>query len=376
MDNSSMQNIKPKKEINYQFKIMYVIGIVDILMAHTRATEFLFLNEMIHCASYMIAIFVFVSGYFYNAKSESNIPAYISKKFLKLIIPLYLWNLFYALVILVLERFGFSFGGQVTVKRVLLSPMTGAHLMSFNDPAWFIVPLFVTEVYNVCVRKVVSKFSSNKTDLGLLIFHFLVGFAGVAMAEKGLNKGWWLFLTRFMYFIPFFSLGYFYKNYLEKKDTLPSFWYFSIILSVALMIILVYGHASAYSIVIMDENFFENPVLPFVSGILGVAFYLRIARILTPVIGRSKMLNVVADNTFSIMMNHILGIFILKALFLLACKFLPMLPEFSMELFKNDIAYIYLPRGRGFPLLYVFFGAFIPIVMQKFILMVKKFFCK
>ena len=142
------------------------------------------------------------------------------------------------------------------------------------------------------------------------------------------------------------------------------------------MIILVYGHASAYSIVIMDENFFENPVLPFVSGILGVAFYLRIARILTPVIGRSKMLNVVADNTFSIMMNHILGIFILKALFLLACKFLPVLPEFSMELFKNDIAYIYLPRGRGFPLLYVFFGAFIPIVMQKFILMVKKIFCK
>ena len=371
-----MQNIKPKKEINYQFKIMYVIGIVNVLMAHTHANEFLFLNEMIHYAGYTIAIFVFVSGYFYNAKSESNIPAYISKKFLKLIIPLYLWNLFYALVILVLERFGFSFGGHVTVKRVLLSPMIGAHLMSFNDPAWFIVPLFVTEVYNVCVRKVVSKFSSNKTDVGLLIFHFLVGFAGVAMAEKGLNKGWWLFLTRFMYFIPFFSLGYFYKNYLEKKDTLPSFWYFSIILAVALIIILVYGHASAYSIVIMDENFFENPVLPFVSGILGVAFYLRIARILTPVIGKSKMLNVVADNTFSIMMNHILGIFILKALFLLACKFLPMLPEFSMELFKNDIAYIYLPRGRGFPLLYVFFGAFIPIVMQKVILMVKKFFCK
>lgn len=372
MDNSSMQNIKPKKEINYQFKIMYVIGIVNVLMAHTHANEFLFLNEMIHYAGYTIAIFVFVSGYFYNAKSESNIPAYIYKKFLKLIIPLYLWNLFYALLILILERFGFSVGGHVTVKRVLLSPMNDAHLMNFNDPAWFIVPLFVTEVYNVCVRKVFSKFSSNKTDLGLLIFHFLIGFAGVAMAEKGLNKGWWLFLTRFMYFIPFFSLGYFYKNYLEKKDTLSSFWYFSIILAVALMIILVYGHASAYSIVIMDENFFENPVLPFISGILGVAFYLRIARILTPVIGKSKMLNVVADNTFPIMMNHILGIFILKALFLFACKFMPMLPEFSMELFKNDMAYIYLPRGRGFPLLYVFFGAFVPIMMQKVILMAKK----
>ena len=180
----------------------------------------------------------------------------------------------------------------------------------------------------------------------------------------------------FMYFIPFYTLGYFYKNYLEKKDTLSNFWYLSIVLILALFIVMVYGHSSAYSIVVMDDNFFENPVVPYISGILGIAFYLRIARILTPAIGKSKVINLVADNTFPIMMNHIFGFFVLKLILMIAARVLPMLPDFSMEAFKSSLSYMYLPRGRGFPLVYILFGIAVPVLMQRGINIIKNLFCK
>lgn len=367
---------KSGSKINYQFKLLYAIGILNVLIAHSHANAFAFLSEIIHFAGYTIALFVFVSGYFYNPKYESTIPSYLAKKFLKLIVPLYLWNLFYALLVVVLSKFGFTLVETVNLKSVLLSPMISAHLMGFNDPAWFIVPLFVTEVYNITVRRLLSKFNRGKTDFSLLVFHFLIGILGIYLAGKGYNKSWWLFLTRFMYFIPFYTLGYFYKNYLEKKDTLSNFWYLSIVLILALFIVLVYGHSSAYSIVVMDDNFFENPVVPYISGILGIAFYLRIARILTPAIGRSKAINLVADNTFPIMMNHIFGFFVLKLILMIAARVLPMLPDFSMEAFKSSLSYMYLPRGRGFPLVYILFGIAVPVLMQRGINIIKNLFCK
>lgn len=369
-DNEQLLN-KPKKEINYQFKVMYAIGILNVLFSHAQAESLAFWNETIHYAGYTIALFVFVSGYFYSRKSETNIPGYILKKVTRLLVPLYLWNCFYALLILAFSKIGFSLGQPVNLKSLTLAPMISAHLLGFNDPAWFVIPLFVTEVYNILVRKLLSRFNEKRVDFALLAFHFLIGFAGVALALNEKNTLWWLFLTRFMYFIPFYTLGYVYKVYLEKKDTLSSFWYFAIIIFIDILIIIAYGHASLYSIVIMDKHYFENPFMPYFVGILGIAFCLRASRILNVVIGKSKYLNLVADNTFPIMMNHIFGFFVLKCLFMAATKVLPMLPEFPVEEFKNNLSYIYLPRGRGFPLLYIFFGCLIPILMQKIVVLIK-----
>lgn len=371
MNDTNVTSVNPKKEINYQYKILYAIGIIYVLMAHSHGESLGFWTETVNIAGFVLAMFVFASGYFYNKKVETNILPYILKKAGRLLVPLYLWQIFYAIVVIVFSKFGFSYGSPVTFKNLILSPLISAHLMGFNDPAWFIFPLFLTEVYNVLIRKALSRFNEKGIDIGLLIFHFLVGFAGIYLSLNHKNKEWWLLLTRFMYFVPFFTLGTFYRRYLEKKDTLPSFWYFSIIIAIDILIILAYGHASRYSIVIMDENYFENPVMPFVVGILGIALYLRVGRILNPVIGKSKYLNLLADNTFPIMIHHATGFFVLKCLFLLATKVISALPEFSIELFKNDLTYIYLPRGRGFQLLYIFFGCLIPILMQKAVVLLK-----
>lgn len=363
---------KPKKEINYQFKVLYAIGIINVLMAHSHSENLAFWNELIHFAGYTIALFVFGSGYFYNPKNERNIFNYIYKKFLKLIVPLYLWNFFYALLILCLSRLGITIGAPVTVYKLFVTPLYSSKLLGYNDPAWFLVPLFVTEVYNVLVRRLTSGISGFKTDLAILIFNLFLGFMGVALSIYSPGCGWQLFFTRFMYFAPFYSMGYFYKTYLEKKDTFSSFWYFMVIIVIELFLILINGHTSSYSIVAMDPKFFENPFLPFLSGLLGIAFWLRIAKILTPVIGRSKVINTIADNTFPIMMNHILGFMILKLFYLLLSNVFDFMPKFDIEQFKIDVFYFYVPRGRGFPMLYVVAGILVPICIQKILILLKK----
>lgn len=361
-----------KKEINYQFKLLYAIGIINVLIAHSHSEQIALWNELIHVAGYTIAMFVFGSGYFYSSKNDTAPFKYIYKKFTRLIIPLYAWNLFYAVLVLCLSRFGITIGTPVTFHKLFLNPLYSPILLGYNDPAWFLVPLFVTEGYNVLLRRLTVKIAGFKTDLIMLIFNLILGFLGVAISIKSPSCGWQLFFTRFMYFAPFYSIGYFYKTYLEKKDTFSSFWYFMIIIVIELLLILINGHTSSYSIVAMDPKFFENPFLPFFSGLLGIAFWLRIARIFTPVIGRSKLINTIADNTFPIMMNHILGFMILKLFYLLLSSLFDFLPEFDIEQFKVDVFYFYVPRGRGFPLLYVVAGIIVPIGIQRILNFVKK----
>ena len=72
-----------------------------------------------------------------------------------------------------------------------------------------------------------------------------------------------------------------------------------------------------------------------------------------------------ADNTFSIMINHELGFFILKLMFYFAAVLLPFMPEFPDEKLFVEYEYLYLPRGRGFPVLYVFAGIAFAVLLQK-----------
>lgn len=381
MNKKDMESIinsinKPKKEINYQFKVLYCIGIINVLIAHSHADALAFWNEIVHLASFTIAMFVFSSGYFYNKKNDSKPIQYIWKKFTKLIIPLYLWHFFYAILIIISSGIGFTIALPLTWEKILLYPINSIKLLGYNNPAWFIVPLFVTEIYNVLMRRLLIKIEGKKTDYIMLSFNFILGFIGVYLAMHEYNRGWWLFLLRLCYFAPFYSLGYVYKNYLQKKDVLPSFWYFFIIILYEILIILIYGHTSSYSIVGMDSEFFENPVIPFLSGIAGLAFWLRISRILSPVIGKSKYVNAIANNTFPIMMNHIFGFMIMKVVFFVFTKIFAELPEFNVDLFKSDMLYLYLPRGRGFNLLYIVFGILIPIYLQKLVDLIKNIIYK
>lgn len=113
----------------------------------------------------------------------------------------------------------------------------------------------------------------------------------------------------------------------------------------------------------------DSPIfIPFFIGFIGVAFWLRISRIITPIIGKSKIVNLIADNSYSIMINQYLGFMIVNVFFAILSKVITLQPAFNWTKFKSTVQYAYLPNNnQHFAILYLAAGIFLPILIQRII---------
>ncbi len=151
-------------------------------------------------------------------------------------------------------------------------------------------------------------------------------------------------LSRFCYFLPFYAVGNLYRTVIEEKlDKVNSVVYFLVVFAIQTVIMIVYGDAYAYTP--SWCNNFDNCVMPFVIGFVGIAFWVRCAKLLVPVFGESKLLLAVADNTYSIMMHHFLGLFLLKGFFALLKYYGIACSSFDLDMFISNVQYVYIPFG-------------------------------
>lgn len=186
----------------------------------------------------------------------------------------------------------------------------------YNLASWFIMPLFFVEVYNVLFRKCISLIITGKIkEIIYICIALMLGMLGIYLSIIGFNNTYkyGLALTRTLHFIPFYCMGYFYKKNLEDRDKLPNIIYFCIVVGLELVIIIYKGAPMSWQQA--WSYFSEFNAWPFIVGFLGIAFWLRIAKILEPAIGKSKVVNLIANNTFSIMVNHFLGFMLIKSFF-------------------------------------------------------------
>ena len=88
-------------------------------------------------------------------------------------------------------------------------------------------------------------------------------------------------------------------------------------------------------------------------------------------------MNCVANNTFSIMMNHLFGFMIVKGFFAVAYKYLGICQSFDVHKFKTDIWYTYVPRNDGhFLIIYVIGGIIFSLICAWCVNIIKKRVCK
>lgn len=349
---------------DYRFKFLYLIGILSIIISHCGSGGIDLLYNWFPFNSFFLALFAFTSGYFFRESRTEHTAKYILYKFKKLIIPLYLYNLFYGILVALLRPFGFTIGGELTLHNLFIEPLKTGHQFAYNLPCWFVIPLFMIEVFFILLYKLLKICRLKINDWFLFLLALSLGLTGVYLAKCGYNTGWWLTLTRFLYFVPFYSLGTLYKNKLEKIDTAPNILYFSFIFILQLLIITIYGQPVSYSIV-WCNNFTNNIFMPFIIGITAIAFWLRVGRILVPVLKDSKWLKVITDNSYSIMANQILGFMIIKTIFAVISRYTPLCRDFDMALYKTDIWYFYRPRGLfQWEILYIAAGIAIPVMIR------------
>lgn len=251
---------------------------------------------------------------------------------------------------------------EVTVSKLLLWPITNGHQFGLNMGGWFVIPLFMVEVYNVLIRKLFYKLHIRVNEWVYFVLNMFLGIFGVILADLGYNQGWWLVLVRMLFFLPFYEIGILYKEKLEKYDNrISGFWYFAAIFGINLLLLYVYGYIPYYTPA-WCNNFGSVPIVPYMVGILGIAFWFRISKIMEPGIGKSKYVNLIADNTFSIMIHQFLGFMVLKTIFAMISKWTPLCSDFDWVKYKTDIWYYYVPNGEvQFVILYLVAGIAISV---------------
>ena len=356
---------------DYRFKLLYALGMIFVVSGHAEGGGVSLFYDWFPPYAFHMGLFVFCSGYFFKDSYTGDIPRFFVRKAKSLLLPMYLWNCFYALLVLLLRRFGFTIGLAPSFQTLVTMPLYEGSQFEYNMGAWFVVPLFSVEAVTVLFRRLCPVSGSKRGETAAFLLSLLLGALGVWLAQHGFRRTWELLLVRTLYFLPFYGLGILYRRVLEPWDRLPNGWYFALIFFIQYLIIVLCGRIPYYTPSRCDD-FVEGGIVPFIVGFTAIAFWLRAARLLEPSLGRDRWVNAIADNSYSIMVNQYLGFMCVKAGFALIQAATSRCRDFDMAQFKSELSYFYAPGGRIFFIFYLAAGLVIPIVMQKAVTLAKR----
>lgn len=369
VDNSS--------KIDYRFKVVYAIAMLSVIAEHCRGKGSIELKIQgwFNYSSYHMPLFMFAAGYFFKEKYVNSPRDYIFRKFKKLIMPIYLYNFFYGIYIQFLKIRGFkNLIRPFSFRIIFIEPLNGEGFI-YITPSWFSSSLFFVEIYNILKRKIINIFRVNLNESIYFIIDIALSSMSVIYSNKGYNRRYlYMHLFRILHLNVYYELGIFYKKFLEKYICkITSDIYFCIIFIIKLCFHLYYSHELAFYY--GHSNYFKNsPHTVIIISFLGIAFWLRISEILEPIFGKDKYINLIADNTFSIMINHPLALDIIRTIFSLISKNTRYCKDFNFNRYYGmDHRYIYIPKKivqTG--IIYFLSCLAIPIIIQKIINKIKK----
>lgn len=352
------------KKINYKFALLQTIGIVIVVSGHLIGGGGINLaSEWFPKYSYHMPLFIFISGYFYKEISEDNILNFLKIKVKKLVIPYFIWNLIYGIIITTLINTGFvSYGTKLSLRSFFIEPWISGHQYSLNIPSWFVLSLFLVQISYVVLRKLFSYLNLNNEYIKMILF-LSIGVLAVYLSNCGYNTGFKLTIMKMAFFIPFFHLGYLYKCKLESIDKINSFVYFLCLFIIQFVLITKYGDTSFVVAFCNDFNR-ANILLPFLTSITGIAFWLRVSSILERSLCKgNKIIEYVSSNTWTIMMHHMFIIFIINSIFALLVDKIGLV-GFDFQAFKNNVYYAYLYKDYRFSLFYLIACISIPLILK------------
>ena len=311
------------------FKMLYVLAIIMIVDGHVGSSDYLDFNGLLRYQNYHIALFMFVSGYFLNL--TRGCKEFFARKTMRLLVPLFLWNAAYGVLCWYLNRYrGFSLGGEFNLYNLLYAPLVDGHQFIYNMASWFLVPLFLVQAIGFLILRpfaapAASLAASKNAALvspslklpAVLFFALALALGCIALAYAPENHGARtpaLTALRTLYFLPAFAFGFLYRHALQKYDTVSTPLYLFAVLAVLTCLTQKfpgYNHVPSW----LDAV--NAPALAiYAISLLAILFWLRVARVLSPLLAKSRPLQYIADHTFDIMMHHFAGFMLAKALFL------------------------------------------------------------
>lgn len=303
--------------------ILKAIGIIMVVMGH-KYNPFSWYPPY----SFHMALFIFISGYFYNEKYESNKGLLVKKRFKSYVVPYFIWNFFYMVVTYLLKvKYKFILGDAPSLKSFFITPFVNGHQYSLYLAAWFVLTLFIVQVIFVFLYPCIKKFTKN--EMVHLIIFILLGICATTIAGKGANAGIKLFIIKTLFGLLFFYLGVYYKRNLEHKNIF-NVWILGCSFLIQMLMIINFKNIE-YTLA--WGNFSGHTIIPIVASINGIYLYLFVSKAISNLLPDNDILFKIGRNTVHIMNHHILIFFIINYIFI---------KVYNLEMGNlNDVWYAY-----------------------------------
>jgi len=293
---------------NTEMDILKGLGILIVVIGHIYEPFTWFPPYSFH-----MALFIFISGYFYKPNYETDVISFIKKRFISLAVPYFYYNIFFCFVtIFLLYKYNLSGLGMLpyfSLHNLFVEPFISGHQFHFFLAGWFVIQLLITQIIFLFLYKFFKKINNNLYFA--LLFFAILSLLGVYLGNHGFNEGWKLLIGRTLFSLGFFYLGYFYKEKLASKQIFNSYYLFVMLI---LQIILIYNFKDITYIMVF-ENYRGHLFLPIIVSINGIYLFLFISRALSKVLPGKDILITIGQKSFHILANHLFVFFLINFIY-------------------------------------------------------------
>ena len=297
-----------EKKTNYEFKILYVLGMLLVISGHYGSGLMSF-RQLFPYDTFHIPLFVFASGYFFKIRTVSNkseLFAFLRRKFRRLVIPYYLWMAVYLVVGYLLNKYTIMDiqGGITSFVSFFTEPILYGHGAEYNVSSWFLLTLFFVEACYAAFRYFCRAVSLTDEYLILMILLLLAVAAQLLSAAETVYSMKRI-LVQIGYLMFWYDVGYVYHSKWEAITRRRKNWQVLIpVIAAAFLLRMFYDPGKDVISVIFSARFYPNIPYVFFRTALGITFWLRVSFILTPWLKNCRPVLYFADHTFSLLMHQ------------------------------------------------------------------------
>lgn len=305
-----MSEIQTKNvKSNSEFMLLSVLGMLLVMCGHFGSTLFT-VNGIFPYDTFHVPMFFFISGYFYKEKYSESLKdswGFTKKKLQHHLLPYYAWSVVYLIFAYVLQKHSsfhiFDFN-QLSFKYFLLNPFQLANGFVYNVASWFLMTLFLCQLSNNWLRFLLVKSKILNNDIVKIVLFTAIGYGAILLSTSQWNSPFRISVSRTGYVLFYYNLGFYYKKYLEKYDDKLNDL---LVLGFCVLASLLWvNHFGDLSFIIFDMTHYTTvpPIYFIMRAIVGIYFWLRIAKILAPRLGQNPLIQFASNHTFSLMMHQ------------------------------------------------------------------------
>lgn len=293
--------------------LMSAFGILFVVDSHCGGVMNP-LSEVFPYDSFFMPMFVFISGYFFKESDVGSLRdtgRFLLRKLRRIFLPYLGWMFLYGVFIFIfVKKLSWLTWSDRVFSDIPLNILTTGDGFNVNGAAWF-VPLlfFVTVVYAVIRRIVVALCPAVWNDIAAFSVFAVLGGACAWFSASGASEDQrLLLLLKIGFFLQFYAFGQLFRRYLEPLfDRISAGWVCVGCIAVNLTLLLAKQPIQfPRCATMMGFSLPGAAILPLITSLTGIFFWLKICKLLSPALGGSRIWNTVSDNTFFIMEHHLL----------------------------------------------------------------------